>query len=684
MKYRAVILTLLSLFLTLTTLNAREIYPLNSGWRVFSAKEGSADAAYNISLPYCWTQSLSTAKNLTTATYLRNLYVPDSWRMQRIFVKFYGVQSVADLFVNGKYVGEHRGGGTAFAFEISKYLKYNDDNSLSLIVNSAPQSDLLPTSIEHDIQGGVYRDVELIVTPQIAISPIFYGSDGLFVTAQSVDSKAVSGEVEVRFVSDAVEERRVELSIENESGEVQFNRTINKSKIDGNTPLVIPFSIKGAKLWSPAEPNLYQVTVSIYSMEKGDKQIEEQTDRVSVTTGFRAVTLAEEQGADGVVRINGEPIFMRGVTLYHDHPVGGGVLSKRSYSEDLEVVKELGANAIRSAIHPHDSYLYSLCDREGIVAWVDTPFVRSPYFSDIAYFPTQRFEENGLEQLREVIYQNYNHPSVVMWGVFSMLNSRGDNFIRYLSELNTTAKSIDKSRLTVALSNQNGDMNNIPDLIVWRQDIGWDKGRFNDIDVWRDKLHSEWSSFRSGVMYGEGGVVDHQINRDDIALCRTEERVAWFPEGRQSAMHEEYAAALNDDPKFWGIWMPALFDFKSSRSPLGEKADGLVSFNRIDRKDAFYLYRALWNKEQPTLHIADRRARHSGTNNQTLRVYASDSVAPVVYIGDTVKSMKMIAPSQFVLEDIKVDNSLNVVVRHGDMVDSVELIYDSPLRARER
>ncbi len=677
-------MTLLSLFFALTTLNAREVYSLNSGWRVFSTNEGSADAAYSVSLPYCWSQSLSTATSLTTANYLRNLYVPDSWRMQRVFVKFYGVQSVANLLVNGRYVGEHRGGGTAFVFEITKFLKYDDDNSLSLMVSSAPQNDLLPTSIEHEIHGGVYRDVELIVTPQIAISPIFYGSDGLFVTTRSVENRVASGEVEVRFVSENIEERRVELSIVDDNGESQFSRTINKSKIDGKTPLVIPFNIKGAKLWSPTEPNLYQVTVSIYSVEKGDKQIEEQTDRVSVTTGFREVALAEEQGAEGAVRINGEPIFMRGVTLYHDHPVGGGILSKRSYNEDLEVVKELGANAIRSAIHPHDSYLYSLCDKEGIVAWVDTPFVRSSYFSDVAYFPTQRFEENGLEQLREVIYQNYNHPSVIMWGVFSMLNSRGDSVIRYLTELNTTAKSIDKSRPTVALSNQNGDMNNIPDLIVWRQNIGWERGRFSDIDVWRDKLHSDWDTFKSGVMYGEEGVMDHQINRDDIALCRTEGRKAWLPEGRQSAMHEEYAAALDGDPKFWGIWMPTLFDFKSSRSPLGEKAEGLVTFNRINRKDAFYLYRALWNKEQPTLHIADRRARHSGTNNQTLRVYASDSLPPVAYIGDSIKSMKQVAPSQFLLEDIKVDGSVNVVVRQGDLVDSVELIFDSPLRARER
>ncbi len=684
MKFKSLLFAILSLFVTLSTLTAREIYPLNSGWRVFSAVEGSGDAARSISLPYCWSQSLSTPVSLTTANYLRNLYVPGTWRGQRIFVKFYGVQSVADLFVNGRHVGEHRGGATAFAFDISQFLKYEDDNILTVMVSSAPQNDLLPTSIEHEVYGGIYRDVELIVTPQTAISPIFYGSDGVFVTTQAVDGQNVSGNVEVRFVSNGVAERRVELSIEDLDGEQKFNRVINKYKIDGNTPLSIPFALKEAKLWSPEEPNLYRVKVSIHSTEKGDKEILSQMDQMVVTTGFRTVTVAEESGAKGAVSINGVPTLMRGVTLYHDHPSNGGVLSNVVYNEDIMVAKELGANAIRSAVVPHDRYLYSLCDRDGMMVWVDTPLSKSPFFSDIAYFPTQRFKENGLEQLREVIYQNYNHPSILMWGVFSMLSAKGDDVVPYVKELNSVAQSIDKSRPTVAISNQNGDMNTVTDLIVWRQNIGWDRGLFSDIDVWRDKLHSEWSNFRSGVMYGEGGAMEHQIDRSDIAKCRTDGRIGWFPEGRQSAMHEEYAKELSQDSLFWGMWMPALFDFKSSRSVLGENKDGLVTFDRVGRKDIFYLYRALWNRDIPTLHIADRRARYEGENRQTLRVYASDTIAPIAVIdGDSIE-MKSVAPAQYVLENISVLDRKKVVVRQGELADSVELIFGSPLRSHER
>ncbi len=684
MKLKSLLTAIFLSIVTISPLVARETYPLNSGWRVFSAAEGSGDAARSISLPYCWSQSLSTPVSLTTANYLRNLHVPATWRTQRVFIKFNGVQSVTNLFVNGSYVGEHRGGGTAFTFEITKFLKYEEDNILSVLVNSAPQNDLLPTSIEHEVYGGIYRDVELIVTPSTAISPVFYGSDGVFVTTKSVDHNSVSGDVEVRFISDGAVERRVELSIVDMNGVEQFNRHINKSKIDGANTLIIPFTIKGAKLWSPQEPNLYDVKVNLYSVEKDDKQIDSQSDQVSVTTGFRVVSLAAESGAKGAVRINGEPVLMRGVTLYHDHPMGDGVISSRAYENDMKIVNELGANAIRSAIISHDNYLYSLCDKQGVMVWIDTPFSRSPFFSDVAYYPTRRFEENGLEQLREVIYQNYNHPSVVMWGIFSMLNNRGDSVLRYVKELNSEAKSIDASRPTVALSNQNGDMNSVPDLIVWRQNIGWDKGLFSDIDVWRDKLHSDWSSFRSGVMYGEGGVLSHQIDRSEIAQCRLDDRKGWFPEVRQSAMHEAYTKELSSDSLFWGIWMPTLFDFKSSRSKLGEKADGLVTFDRQNRKDAFYLYRAMWNKELPTLHIADRRARYEGQKSQTLRVYASDTIAPIAYIGDSTLVMTSVAPAQYILEGIMVGDRKKVVVKQGDMADSIELIYNSPLKARER
>lgn len=705
MKIKALISALILTVALSSITYARETIQLNSGWRVFSALDDSGDNAQSISLPHCWNQTAYSTN--TTANYLRSINVPDEWRAKRVFIKMYGVQSIADLFVNGRHVGEHRGGATAFTFEITNFLKFSEENTLSLRVNSAPQNDILPTSIEHEIYGGIYRDVELIVTEQSAISPIFYGSDGVFVSTTSFNEEdnSISGEVEVRFTTSLKREVGLDISIVDRYGIQRYHNSVNSITIDGdNSSFSIPFTVYGVELWSPENPVLNRVDVTLTpaidakEREKSKKQTRYEVaeveamedieatyiDKVSITTGFRVVSTANDGSVKGALMINGKPTLLRGISLYHNNVASGGVLTKETYDRDISTVEELGANAIRSAIYPHDRYLYEECDRRGIVTWVDTPLSKSPFFSDIAYFPTARFEENGMQQLQEIIYQNYNHPSVIMWGLFSMLSTRGDDVTNYVNRLNNRAKQIDNTRPTVAISNQNGDINEIPDLIVWRQNIGWDRGQFSDINVWRDQLQDKWSHFRSGVMYGEGGSTAHQINRRDIANIRENRRVEWYPESRQSAMHETYTKELSQDSLFWGTWLPTLYDFKSPRHKVGENNEGLMSSDRAERKDIFYLYRALWNAETPTLHIVDRRANLLVDSPATLRVYSSDTIAPIAHIGDQEVEMKRIAPAQFRLDSIEVKGATKIVVKCGELSDSVELISNSPLRERLR
>ncbi len=673
--------------LQIVQIQAREIYEINDSWRIYPASKSSGDDARTVSIPHCWGEDSDTPISLTSANYLRSIYAPAEWLDQRVFLKFHGVQSIADLFVNGLHVGEHRGGATSFCFEITQYLEFGQDNTLLVRVSSAAQNDLLPTSIEHEVYGGIYRDVELVVTPKVAISPMFYGSDGVFVTTTTIKNKKVSGDVKVYFLSDLLEERRVELTISDLEGNLCFRKVVDKMKLSSETPLSIPFDTKDVELWSPKSPTLYRVTVGIApsGMKEDEEGYSALCDEVSVVTGFRIIDVANDGTVKGQVSINSEPQLMRGVSLYHDHPMGGGVLTPMRYNADMRMVRDLGANAIRSAVVPHDRYLYSLCDQDGIMVWVDTPLSRSSFFSDVAYFPTERFEENGIAQLKEVVYQNYNHPSIVMWSIFSLLSTRGDVVDGYVSKLNTVAKEIDPTRPTVALSNQNGKINEISDLIVWRQNIGWDKGVYSDVSLWQELIHNRWNYLRSGVMFGEKGVVDHQIDRSDILECRNDNRDNWFPEPRQSEMHEEYSKYLSQDSLFWGLWLPAMFDYKSPRRTLGESSDGLVTFDRSTRKDAYYLYRALWNKSRPTLYIADKRNRMIRDSFVTLRVYGSaDTLAPVVTLRGEEFVMDSIAPAQYRLDSLIIRGRSKLLVRQGQLTDSVELIYGSPLRARER
>ncbi len=648
---------------------AREVISLNDNWRFYFSLENSADYARTITLPHTWAygQSQSIVSNQPTmANYLRDLFVPAEWSNKRVFIKFYGVQTVADILVNGRYVGEHSGGATAFTFELTKFLKFGESNRVQVMVNDAPQNDILPTSHEENIYGGIYRDVELIVTDRTAISPLHYGSDGVFVECTELNQDSAEGEVKVFLNSLHSSSCKLILSIFDPSNTIVEQKIISKAKID-DMPVSIPFSVKSPALWSPQKANLYRFVVRLMDNEL--------SDQVEVVSGFRTIEVVES----GLLKINGEPTQFRGVSLYHDYPHVGGAASKCDIDADMEIINELGANAIRSVSHPHHQYLYDLCDREGKMVWIDFPLQKAPFLSDIAYYPTQEFHDQGIETMREIIAQNYNHPSVVMWGIFSLLTTRGDNPIPYIQELNSLAKRLDPRRPTVAVSDQDGDINKITDLIVWNQNIGWDKGHFPDIDMWSNILHTKWSSMISAVTYGQNGRMDQQSEAKDYKSMNVNNSATWKPEGRQRVFHEEYSKRLLNDSLFWGVCLNSMFDFRSSRNSLGENNTGLVTFDRRSRKDIFYLYKAHWNKQESTLHIADSRLSKSSSPLYSLSVYASDTIPPTLITAKDTITMKPSAPWHFVAEELPLSDGVNkFVVRQGELADSVTVTLESP------
>ncbi len=654
-----------------STAAAREVISINDNWRFYFSSENSADYARTISLPHTWAYEQSRSLVSTqpsTANYLRDIHTPAEWSNKRVFIKFYGVQSIADILVNGRYVGEHRGGSTAFTFEITKYINFGADNRVQVVVNNTIQSDILPTSREADIYGGIYRDVELIVTDKSAISPLYYGSDGLFIESKSISSEIVEGVAKVHLISSVSNNCQLTLSIFDSSNNIVEQKSVAKAKI-GSDPVSIPFVVKSPALWSPEEANLYRFVVSLSDSDY--------SDQVEVISGFRSIEIVE----GGALKINGQPTPFRGVSLYHDYPHVGGAASRRDIESDMEIIKELGANGIRSVSHPHHPHLYSLCDGEGKMAWIDFPLVKAPFLSDVAYYPTDKFHEQGRQTLQEIIAQNYNHPSVVMWGIFSLMSTRGDNPVPYIQELNSLAKSIDPSRPTVAVSDQDGDINKITDLIVWNQSIGWSKGLFSDIDVWSNILHTKWSSMISAVIYGQDGRIDQQSQKSEYKSTNTYNSETWKPEGRQREFHEEYAKRLLPDSLFWGVCLNSMFDFKSSRNSLGENNSGLVTFDRRNRKDIFYLYTAHWNRDEPTLHIADSRLLTTLNPLHSISVYASTedgAETPMLCTAKDTIPMKRRAPWHFVADSIPLSVGVNkLVVRRGDQADSVNVVLES-------
>lgn len=646
---------------------AREVYRLNDDWTFYFRSENSADDARNITLPHTWNLDALAGNSeyqRTTGNYMRRLYIPEDWASKRLFLRFDGVQTVADVFVNGYHVGEHRGGFTAFTLEITGRVKFGAENHLLVVVSNTFQNDVLPTSTEQNVYGGIYRDVDLILTDKVAVSPAVWGTDGLFIEQMSVDGDRVEGRAMVYVSAPKELTAQITLTVRDPDGYV----VVEKAHRDNRTadePVAIPFAVDAPRLWSPAAPNLYTVTARVVC--------DSLADEVTVRTGFRRIA-----ASGGGLLVNGDTVRLHGVALYHDRASVANAFAATDYDEDLAFVRDVGANAVHSVSGPHDQYLYDRLDEQGLMAWIDLPLMRSPYLGDVFYFPTERFRANGREQLREIVAQNFNHPSVAMWGIFSLVWQRGDDVTPYVRELHTAVRQADPSRPTVALSNQDGELNTITDLVALRQNVGWTRGSTDDVAYWCETLHQSWGNLLAAPCYGVPGYPSQQ---DDL-LGRPTPGTHWLPERWQTRFHEEYARRIVSDPAFWGEWINAMFDFGTARGANDRNACGLVTLDRRQKKDAYYLYRTLWNRCEPTLYIAERRWNVRPDAEQQIKVYSSGDDPVLLVNGDSVALTKY-AEGQFRADCVLLPGENRIEARCGRLRDSVSLRVGTALKARD-
>lgn len=644
----------------------RTTYSLNDDWQFYFVHEGIASAEY-VGVPHTWSDEEYYA---STAHYIRNFAIPATMRGKRLFLRFGGVQSVAEVFINGRYVGAHHGAYTAFTLEITDKVRYGESNILTVVVSNNPRADVLPISTDQNLYGGIYRDVELLVTGKNIISPMAYGVDGVFVEQREVSAERASGVVQVHLSAKEDGAHMVNMRIIAPDGYEVCSYSAKSGKADKPLPVELPFTIEYPELWSPEKPTLYRVEASIGN-------ISNPVDKVTFDVGFRSVSVNDNNR----LCINNKECDVRGVNLAHDHQGLGVALSHDNLDEDLTLVRDMGANAVRSLSGPHDAYLYDRCDREGMLVWIDMPLSCSSInFSDIYYYPTAAFKANGLEQLTEIVYQNYNHPSVVMWGLFSLVSGRGDDVVSYIRELNDVVHKLDPSRLSVACSNRDGELNFVTDLIVLRQDVGWTKGSYDDVAVWCDQLkaNKKFSKLRYGVCYGEEGVVGHTTDE----VRRTEHGATYHPERNQTLMHEKYSALIAEHNVFWGVWIDNMFDYASHFCIDGMRESGMVCYDHTTKKDAYYLYRALWNTSEPTLYIAERKWQRRADKLQSVKVYSTVG-RPELMVGDQSVELKEVMPKVWSADSVMFDDVTTLRVRDTSSKyrDSVRIIVDK-LRVR--
>ena len=611
------LLFLLILLSTATLANAREVININRNWQFSYTSD--LRSRTTVDIPHTWNHDAIATRLLYTrglTNYIKEIQVPWEWSAKRVYIRFYGVNSEANLFVNGNYVGEHKGGYTAFTFEITPFLRPGNTNNIWIRVSNAPQLDYMPINSDFDIYGGVYRDVELIVTDPVHFALDDHGSNGIYLKQTQVTDKEAKVNAVIRVNSPRNANYNLSVQVRDPQTDVVVAVQNGRLKTDkGSGSAELEVTIDQPRLWHGIyDPFRYDFQVQL---KEGEKIL----DSLSLPMGVRYFSIDPVNG----FMLNGRVYPLHGVTRFEDRSNAGSAFHPRMHEEDLELIREMGANAVRMSNYPQAPYFYELCDRYGIIVWSEIPFTAPEFGVDNGYINKPAFKENGRKQLTEMILQRYNNTSVLFWGVFSNLQTRGsDDPVEYLKELNTLAKTLDPTRITVAASNQDGPINFITDAIGWSQYLGWREGQVADVNLWLSQLTRNWKDLRSGIgEYGAGGSILHQSD----TLRRPDPRERLHPERWQTHFHEQFYGIILKYPSIWGSFVHSMFDFGEVNYRGGDTPGvcnfGLVSYDRKDKKDAFYFYKANWNALDPFVHIAEKRWDERADPLQSVTVYSN-------------------------------------------------------------
>ncbi|GAA4879204.1 beta-glucuronidase LacZ4 [Ferrimonas pelagia] len=624
---RSILLTTMLAGITAPALAERHTRVINDQWQFRYGYDVTGHGAAKVQLPHTWNQKDALGGNWDyyrgIGNYERKLIAPQSWQDKRVVLRFLGVNTVSNLFVNGKHVGEHRGGYSAFAFDISDYLIWDQENTLQMRVNNAAQLDVMPLVGDFNMYGGIYRDVKLIVTEQDSISLLDYGSKGVYLFQDSVSAERA--EIRARVLTLGAQDKQLRLTVEDAEGQAVLRREIDVA--GGEQQSELRFALDQPRLWQgQKDPYLYRVRVEVLHNQRV-------LDTVTQPLGLRSVRFDPQQG----FFLNGERLKLRGVNRHQDRPELGNALSRHHHREDLDIIEEMGANAVRLSHYPHDPYVYEELDRRGLLAWSEIPFVGPGGYLDKGFVDSDSFKTNGREQLIAMIRQNLNHPSVILWGIFNELKQQGDDPLAYVGELQALARAEDPTRATAAASNQSGSpLDRITDVMAWNKYDGWYGGAPETIAQWADRTHQAFADTPIGISeYGAGASLWHQQQ----ALERPKPVSYWHPENWQTHYHEIYWPVIDQRDFLWGTFVWNMFDFGAAHRTEGEvngKNDkGLVSFDRKERKDAFFFYQANWSSE-PMLHIAEKRFERREQAAQRIKVYSNEGAVTLHLNGEVV------------------------------------------------
>ena len=628
---------------------------LNNDWNFRFSHQVQKGTEVRVDLPHTWNAQDALSGKIDykrgIGNYEKNLFIRPEWKGKRLFIRFEGVNNIADVFINRRHIGEHRGGYGAFIFEITGKVEYGKENSILVRVNNGEQLDIMPLVGDFNFYGGIYRDVHLLITDETCISPLDYASPGVRLIQDSVSHRYAKVRAIVDLSNGSSGNQEVELNVRLLDGQRVVKEGTKNVNLSGNEVMQqeLTFEIDQPHLWNGRQdPFLYQAEVTLFRNGQ-------MVDRVTQPLGLRFYRIDPDKG----FFLNGKHLPLQGVCRHQDRSEVGNALRPQHHEEDVALMLEMGVNAVRLAHYPQATYFYDLMDKNGIIVWAEIPFVGPGGYNDKGFVDLPAFRANGKEQLKELIRQHYNHPSICVWGLFNELTELGDNPVEYIKKLNVLAHQEDPTRITTSASNQMGDLNFITDAIAWNRYDGWYGGTPADLGKWLDRMHKDHPKICIAISeYGAGASIYHQQD----SLVKTVPTSWWHPENWQTYYHIENWKTISSRPYVWGSFVWNMFDFGAAHRTEGDRPGindkGLVTFDRKVRKDAFYFYKANWNREEPMLYLTGKRNTVRTQRLQTITAFTNQAGAELFVNG---KSYGKTTPDSYAILEWK-----NVELQPGE------------------
>lgn len=629
--------------------------PLSDAWKfnlgdvVGAEAVAFDDAAWEaVSLPHCFKPAAGqdgpgTPYYRGIGWYRKHVEAPATLAGKRLYLQFDGANIITDVWLNGTSVGKHEGGYATFRFDVTDAMKIGQDNLLAVKVNNAegattqhvlvpnsPTANIPPLTADFTFYGGLYRPVHLVAAAPLSISLLDYASPGVYVQQTNVSAASADLKVTVKLSNQtaAAVAADVKLTIADATGAVvqTLSGTANVPAT-GTADAVIDGKLENPHLWNGlADPYLYSVRAEL-------SQGGVVTDAVTQPLGVRSLALDPNTG----FKLNGQYLDLHGVNKHQDHRDKGWAIADSDTDADFEVIKEIGATAVRLAHYQHAQHTYDVADREGYVVWAEMPLVNR--IND-----TPEFAANAEQQLIELIRQNYNHPSIAFWsyGNEALLRT-GPDPNALLAHLAGVVAAEDPTRLpayAAAGGSDDAPANWHATANAFNKYFGWYGGKVADFAGWADSTHQKHPTEAFGVSeYGAGAAItQHGLNPaakdtggDQTNTQHTEEYQAYYHEGTWAAMKAR--------PFLWGKFIWALFDFASDTRSEGDTPGlndkGLVTFDRQTKKDAFFFYKANWSTA-PFVHITSRRYAGLAAAGTTIRVYSNQPAVTLTLNGTSL------------------------------------------------